>query len=81
MAGYRDPATLPIAGHAIAHEGAAFTAEGEYARADRSWIGTAGQGYAKCECGAMSPEIGGRKYRREWHRQHKAEVREQEEGR
>ena len=81
MSNYRDPATLPIAGHALANEGAAYTAEGEYARTDRYWIVTAGQGYGKCECGAISPKAGGRKYRREWHRQHKAEVREQGEGR
>ena len=75
MSSYRNPETLPLPGHALASEGAAFTAEGEYIHPKHLWIGTAGQGHGKCECGAMSPEVGGRKYRREWHRQHKAEVR------
>ena len=77
----RNPATLPIDGHALAYEGEAHTSEGAPIRPDPFWPSTGGQGYGKCECGAMSPEIGGRKYRREWHRQHKAEVREQGEGR
>ena len=73
----RNPTTFPLAGHALAGEGAAYTAEGDYARTDGFWIVTAGQGHGKCECGAISPETGGRKYRREWHRQHKTAVREQ----
>ena len=75
MADTRNPATFPLTGHALANEGAAFTAEGYYARADRSWIGTAGQGHGKCECGAISPEAGGRKYRRAWHVEHKTAIR------
>ena len=71
----RDPATFPLAGHALANEGAAFTAEGDYAFGHHLWIGTAGQGHGKCECGAISPEVGGRKYRRAWHLEHKTTIR------
>lgn len=72
----RNPTTFPLAGHALAGEGAAYTAKGDYAFGHHLWIGTSGQGHGKCECGAISPETGGRKYRREWHRQHKDEVRQ-----
>lgn len=71
----RDPATFPLPGHALAREGAAYTAEGEYARGTDYWIVTAGQGHGKCECGALSPEVGGRKYRRNWHVEHKTAIR------
>lgn len=71
----RNPATNPLIGHALAFEGAAYTPEGRLSREDRAWIGTAGQGHAKCECGALSPQAGGRKYRRDWHVQHKTEIR------
>lgn len=71
----RDPATFPLPGHALAYDGAALTPEGNLVHADRLWIGTAGQGHAKCECGAISPDSGGRKYRRAWHVEHKTEIR------
>ena len=81
MADTRNPATLPLTGHRLLHEGAAYTPDGDLARADRSWIGTAGQGHAKCQCGAISPEVGGRKYRRAWHVEHKTTIRnERKEG-
>lgn len=67
-------ATAPVKGHAIVKEGQAYNADGSNIHYD-GW-GTAGQGHGKCECGAVSPGSGGRKYRREWHRQHKVEVRE-----
>lgn len=71
----RDPATFPLPGHKLAHEGAAYAVEGVLAHADPLWIGTAGQGHAKCECGAISPDSGGRKYRRAWHIEHKTTIR------
>lgn len=71
----RDPATFPLPGHKLAHGGAAYTPEGDLANPDPYWIGTNGQGHGKCECGAISPDSGGRKYRRAWHVEHKNEIR------
>lgn len=71
----RDPATLPLPGHALAGEGAAYTPEGEASYPDSHWYVTGGQGHAKCECGAISPDSGGRKYRRAWHVEHKTAIR------
>ena len=72
----RNPTTFPLAGHALVSKGDAHTAEGDYAFDHHLWIRTSGQGYGKCECGVFSPEVDGRTYRREWHRQHKDEVRQ-----
>lgn len=67
----------PLTGHALVREGAAHTSEGDLIRPSDYWLSTGGQGHGKCECGAISTKSGGRKYRREWHRQHKAEIRNQ----
>lgn len=75
MADTRNPATFPLPGHALAYEGAAFTAGGDRIHPSQFWIGTAGQGHGKCECGAISPKAGGRKYRRAWHLEHKTTIR------
>ena len=36
----RNPTTFPLAGHALAGEGAAYTAKGDYAFGHHLWIGT-----------------------------------------
>ena len=65
----------PLAGHALVHEGRAHYADGSVV--DGHGQGTSGQGHGKCQCGAISPKSGGRKYRRDWHAGHKTEVREE----
>lgn len=75
MADTRNPATFPLPGHALAYKGAALTPGGDPIHPSQFWTGTGGQGHAKCECGAISPEVGGRKYRRAWHVEHKTAIR------
>ena len=64
-----------VRGHALLWGGGAFTKDGKAAPPGEPFTPTIG--YAMCECREMSPEpLSGNEARREWHRQHKAEVRE-----
>lgn len=59
-----------VSGHWLLSEGAAFTHVGS-----RRWpSGTAGPGYGRCSCGAMSDWLDTGAARKRWHREHKAEV-------
>lgn len=68
-----------VRGHALMWGGGAFTKDGKAAPAAEPFTPTIG--YAMCECGQMSPEaLSGNEARRQWHRQHKDEVRAQRQG-
>ena len=58
-----------------ADEGGAHTSGGDPIHPSQFWTSTGGQGHGKCECGALSPNSGGRKYRRVWHVEHKTAIR------
>ena len=58
-----------LEGHGLQGEGAAFSAPGV-----RVWHGN-GPGMALCECGAYSPVIKSRAQRKQWHRDHKDDIR------
>lgn len=51
-------------------EGAPHDADGNFIY---RW-GTGGVGRAMCACGALSPEMNSATKRKQWHREHKADV-------
>lgn len=55
-----------VEGHALLVEGQPHNARGHLV------IGRIGHG--KCECGALSPEVGTVAGRKRWHRKHKQEL-------
>lgn len=57
-----------LAGHGLVAEGAAWVMPGQ-----RAWIGN-GPGLALCSCGMYSPQIKNRAQRKQWHKDHKADV-------
>jgi hypothetical protein len=58
-----------LAGHGLVAEGAAFASVGV-----RSYWGS-DPGMALCECGTYSPRIKNRAQRKQWHRDHKDDIR------
>lgn len=58
-----------LSGHGLRHEGAAFLAPKLRARDQ------AGPGMALCECGTYSPIIKNRAQRKQWHKDHKDDIR------
>lgn len=58
-----------LAGHSLRYEGAAFMGPKMRAR-DAS-----GPGMALCECGTYSPLIKNRAQRKQWHKDHKDDIR------
>lgn len=63
----RPGVTSRVSGHELQREGQPIEAP-LYTR------GTGGKGRAKCSCGAKSPVLPSANKRKEWHRQHKADV-------
>jgi hypothetical protein len=64
---------IRLKGHNLIGEGAPFNEFG--ARKGTSWVRTSGVGRAKCSCGALSDELDSANKRKQWHRDHKAEIR------
>lgn len=62
-----------LKGHSLLFEGAPHSIDGY--RIWHSW-----DGRAKCSCGAMSAELPSNNQRKLWHRWHKEQVRQQQEG-
>jgi hypothetical protein len=58
-----------LSGHGLRHEGAAFIGAGIRSR------DFAGPGMALCECGRYSPVIKNRAQRKQWHKDHKDDIR------
>lgn len=64
---------MRLRGHALTADGAALNADGRHTQV----VGygrprTSGTGYARCACGAMSPDpLPSLAARRAWHRNHK----------
>jgi hypothetical protein len=59
-----------LAGHGLRYEGAAFSMPGQRARNE------SGPGMALCECGTYSPQIKNRAQRKQWHKDHKDDIRQ-----
>lgn len=66
---------IRIAGHALLREGLPYDDQGRYPLSSQGEKQQ--QGRAKCSCGALSPNLPSGAQRKAWHREHKAEVREQ----
>jgi len=66
-----------LAGHELHYEGAPHDWKGR--PINSVWGGTAGTGRAKCTCGELSPELTSGTKRKAWHREHKYEIRTQQE--
>lgn len=63
-----------LVGHGLRYEGAAFQ---RYANGvDNLMREQSGPGYAKCECGALSPWLSNRSQRKTWHKDHKDDLRQ-----
>lgn len=58
-----------VPGHGLQNEGAAFLPD-----RTRAWA-VGGPGHGLCSCGELSPEFTSNYKRKNWHRQHKTEVR------
>lgn len=63
-----------LKGHSLLDEGAAYSIDG-----CRIWY-TRGDGHGKCSCGALSDPLPSNSQRKQWHRDHKELVRQQQEG-
>jgi len=61
-----------LAGHGLRHEGRHWTAAGYV---------SGGMAPGVCECGAKSPELPSAAARKQWHRDHKADIRAGGDGR
>lgn len=62
-----------LAGHELAHEGAAFKRgdrRGSNVPVNSGWS-VSGTGYAVCSCGVTSPVLSSGAQRKQWHREHK----------
>ena len=70
-----------LAGHSLQNEGAAFVVN-EERRVVRAWPGRgiSGRGRGLCSCGALSEMLDSGYARRNWHREHKAEVLAEQQG-
>lgn len=69
------PATSArVPGHTLVAEGAAFDERKQRKDFGHRFYTTDGPGRALCSCGDLSDELPSRRYRREWHREHKAAV-------
>lgn len=66
-----------VRGHALMWGGAAFDNEKNRLWANAPFTKVVGR--ALCECGLLSNALEGDEARREWHRQHKAAIRETRE--
>lgn len=63
-----------LPGHELLWEGAAYVRRGtQFVTGPER--GTRGVGYGKCSCGALSPELASGNQRKQWHRDHKNEIR------
>lgn len=67
-----------VPGHSLVREGAPHRDDGRPNNEAYSH-GTGGTGCGKCTCGALSPVLNSGTKRKAWHRQHKADVRAQEQ--
>ena len=65
------PKNTRLAGHELDGEGAAHDKRGI-----RIYRGTGGWGFAICSCGAKSEYLTSGNARKQWHRNHKQEIRE-----
>ena len=63
-----DQISKPLKGHSLL--------DAKYANDGMTWFFGRGSGHAKCSCGAVSPlPYSTRRGFRDWHRQHKDEIR------
>lgn len=58
-----------LAGHRLDNDGAAYWGQGRWSPHPN------GVGVGRCECGRLSPVLGDRAARKEWHQQHRDEQR------
>lgn len=64
--------SVRVPGHTLIAEGSAHDANSK--RITGRWSTTDGPGRGLCSCGALSDEKPSRRWRRDWHREHKAQV-------
>ena len=69
-----------MTGHALAYEGAPHDEQGQRIHEGRFPYGVGGEGRAKCACGEMSDVLPSAYKRKQWYREHRAEVVEAEGG-
>lgn len=62
-----------LTGHGLISEGAPHDDAGVYSGGG-GIIRTSGPGRAKCECGALSEYLPSANARKQWHRDHKAQI-------
>lgn len=65
-----------VPGHTLRAEGAPHVVDetGEVVRVYRAWGSVGGFGRGLCSCGELSPLLDSAHKRKQWHREHKAEV-------
>lgn len=66
--------TRLVPGHTLVGEGAPHDNRGY--RIGHWSLGVSGCGRGRCSCGALSPVMQSANQRKQWHREHKAEVSE-----
>lgn len=66
---------LLVPGHTLAYEGAAHDDKGQV-ESRNGYVFRGGSGRAKCSCGELSPVMTSAAQRRQWHRSHKASIRD-----
>jgi len=76
---------IRLRGHELYSEGAAFGPPSLDARGGRTYWGrtnplggTGGVGRGVCSCGSASPVLDSGTKRKQWHREHKAEIRREQ---
>lgn len=71
-------ANTRLSGHELIWEGAPHEkrANGTFSRRGPSWSGVGGTGHGVCTCGASSGELASGAARKQWHREHKQQIRE-----
>lgn len=65
---------LLVPGHTLAYEGAAHDDKG-HVESRGGYVFRGGSGRAKCSCGELSPVMTSAAQRRQWHRDHKNDIR------